>query len=212
MVFLFFAHWSENISVANNVFRDIGLDAIQLNLVRSDGVISDNRISRYAMHNEEFQNFAMSIGAGDYRIFNNEVINDSNGTGKGIQFLNAFSGSMIFNNVIVNPRYHGLFIHQRTKYQSKLGYIIANNTIVNPELTGILYNSTITEVSGGDEELYDTQDDVVSWFANNAILSPGANYEDSGTWKIPMKIILTLITLVPEMVCSNTSPIISQRK
>jgi len=177
-----FGHWLENVSVNNNRISSTGRDAIQLNLVRFGGVISNNRITSYAKEGEYFQDFAMSIGGGEYQIFNNSILNKAGQNGKGIQFLNGFSGSKIFNNVLVNPRLYGIFIHNRVAFDQNEGYLIANNTIINPELAGIRYNTVITQ-STEQSKIGTTQDLTPTFFVNNVIVDPGNNFEDSNTWK-----------------------------
>jgi hypothetical protein len=124
----------------------------------------------------------MSIGGGEYQIFNNRILNKEGNNGKGIQFLNGFSGSKIFNNILINPKLYGIFIHNRVAFNENDGYLVANNTIINPELAGIKYNTVITE-SEDPMELRATQDAVPTYFVNNVIVNPGNNYEDGNTWK-----------------------------
>ncbi len=178
-----FGHWLENISVHHNRLENIGWDGIQLNLVRSNGQIYDNTIISYGSRDQPFQNFAFSIGGGSYEIFNNYVENRPGGKGQGIQLLSAQSGSRIYNNVLVRPQFHGIFIHNRHKFQEEdRGYFVANNTIIAPEESGILYNTVITEAE--DATLVGTeQGHVPTFFMNNLIVDPGSRHEQFNNWK-----------------------------
>lgn len=177
-----YAHWSENIRVEKNTFENIGFDAVQLCLVRSGGVIRDNIIRNYATRREVFQDFAMSIGTGYYEIFNNRIINDIAYQGRGIQFLSAFGGSKVYNNLIVEPKQHGIFVHMRDPFQSDQGYLIANNTIIKPEIAGIFYNTVILEYENEIDYLRN-QDEVVTLFINNLIVEPIQDFDLGNTWK-----------------------------
>lgn len=178
-----YAHWLEDVTVSNNSIHNTGLDGIQLNLVRSGGVIRDNRIVKYATKAQAFQDFAMSVGVGQYDIYNNKIVNKDGYYGRGMQFLNGFSGSRIFNNVFVETKFHAIFIHNRHEFEDQnLGYIISNNTLIRPEDSGIFYNTVVTEPTS-PENLYMTQDDVPTYFVNNLIVDPGRDYEGGNTWK-----------------------------
>ncbi len=178
-----YGHWLENIEVSHNTIKKCGLDGIQLNLVRKDGSVHSNTISNYGRQNQYAQNFAMCIGAGAYDIYNNKMINPQNGFGQGIQFINAESGSRIFNNIFIRPQLHAIFIHNRNEFEDPgLGYLVANNTIIQPELSGIHYNTVIIE-SNEPSKLLTTQESVPSFFINNLIIDPGNRFEDGNTWK-----------------------------
>lgn len=178
-----FAHWLENITVHRNNLKNIGWDGIQLNLVRKSGKIYNNKIEGYGLEDVTFQTFAMSLGGGEYEVFNNWIQNFEGGDGQGIQLISGRSGTKLFNNIIINPQLHGIFVHNRHKFDSDaIGYYILNNTIVKPELSGVFYNTIITESS--DESLISTsQENVPSFFINNLIINPGNVYEESNTWK-----------------------------
>ncbi|MDT0622484.1 T9SS type A sorting domain-containing protein [Croceitalea vernalis] len=178
-----FDHWLENINVHDNILENIAWDGIQVNLSRKGGFIYNNSITNYGTENRAFQNFAMSIGTGEYQIFNNQLINPEDGHGQGIQVLSAFSGTKLFNNLIINPNFHGIFIHNRNSFESsEVGYYVLNNTIIKPELSGIFYNTIITE-SNIESHIGLSQEEVPSYFINNLIVSPGSNYELGETWK-----------------------------
>ena len=70
----------------------------------------------------------MSIGGGHYEIYNNRINNREGDSGRGIQFINAFGNSKIFNNVIINPQFQGIFIHPK-EYVSKKKWVMLLLTI-----------------------------------------------------------------------------------
>nr|WP_298791613.1 T9SS type A sorting domain-containing protein [uncultured Allomuricauda sp.] len=178
-----FGHWLENLEVHDNVLENIGWDGIQVNLGRTNCKIYNNHISNYGIENENFQNFAMSIGGGTYEVYNNYIDSSFYGLGHGMQFISAESGTKIYNNVLVRPGFHGIFMHQRHEFEDvNEGFYVANNTIIEPEDSGLLYNTIIT-VTDDPQKLYQPQGEVPSYFVNNLIVDPGNDYEGSGTWK-----------------------------
>ncbi|MGX1928614.1 T9SS type A sorting domain-containing protein [Flagellimonas sp. 2504JD4-2] len=178
-----FGHWLENVDIHHNIIENVDWDGIQLNLVRENGKIRDNYISNYGVDNVYYQDFAMSIGGGIFEVYNNTMINGSSGNGQGIQFISAESGTKIYNNVIVRPDFHGIFMHNRHEFDDTTeGYYILNNTIVEPGNSGTFYNTKITETND-PTKLYTSQDEVPSYFVNNLIVDPGNDYEGGNTWK-----------------------------
>lgn len=176
-----YGHWLSGVEVYNNLISYTGLDAIQLNLVRDNGKIYNNRIQLYGLNELTFQDYAMSLGAGKYEVFNNQIINDQVDRGKGIQVISGSSGLAIYNNLIVRPQSHAIFLHMRSPFNGDEGYLIAQNTLVEPRESGVHYNSTITE--GPEEFIGDQQDQIPVRLINNLILSPGNRFELSNTWK-----------------------------
>ncbi len=178
-----YGHWLEDVEISHNIVRNTGFDGIQLNLARTGGVIRSNTITNYGRKDLNFQNFALSIGAGEYSIYNNTIVNTQGGYGQGIQLLSATAGTRIFNNVISHPRHHGIFVHSRAPLaQGDWGYVIANNTIIKPEKTGIFYNARITEFKDpGDENRRQNEIDV--HIVNNLVVDPGYDYAGGPTWK-----------------------------
>lgn len=176
-----YGHWLRDVSVYNNLINFTGLDAIQLNLVQEGGLIYNNRIHNFGLNESTFQDYAMSLGAGSYEVFNNEIINDQVDRGKGIQVISATQGLAIYNNLLVRPQGHGIFLHMRAPFDNPEGYFIAQNTIVEPRESGIHYNSTITE--GPDDLIGQQQNQSPLWLINNLVISPGNRYELGNTWK-----------------------------
>ncbi|CAM1348581.1 T9SS type A sorting domain-containing protein [Tenacibaculum crassostreae] len=176
-----FAHWLENVEIYNNKIENAGWDAIQVNLVRKEGKVYNNTVYGYGMTTDNgYQKFGMSIGGGIYSIYNNFINND--GSGKGLQFISAQSGTKIFNNVLVSPKSDAIFMHSRHLLEGDTGYYVMNNTIINPEKSGIKLITSITE-SINEEDVGKLQLDKPSYFINNVIANPGNTYELQGTWK-----------------------------
>ncbi|MEX0314811.1 MAG: T9SS type A sorting domain-containing protein [Allomuricauda sp.] len=178
-----FGHWLENVDIHHNIVADVDWDGIQLNLVRENGKIRDNYISNYGRANKYYQDFAMSIGGGIYEVYNNTMINGTNGYGQGMQFISAESGTKVYNNVIIQPDFHGIFMHNRHEFDDiDEGYYVLNNTIIEPGNSGTFYNTKITSTND-PAKLYVSQDQVPSYFVNNLIVDPGNDYEGGNTWK-----------------------------
>ncbi|SFU74898.1 Por secretion system C-terminal sorting domain-containing protein [Pustulibacterium marinum] len=178
-----FGHWLEDITIEDNIIDYTGLDGIQVNLARSNCKIMNNIVDHYAQNQQTFQDFAMSIGGGIYEIYNNRMYNSGTLKGKGIQLISAQSGTKVYNNVIEDNTFHGMFIHQRHEFDdTSEGYKIYNNTIIRPENSGIHYNTTITSSENGS--LIGTRQDAVpTYLMNNFILDPGNDFEGGNTWK-----------------------------
>lgn len=181
-----FGHWLENVEIYDNVINKTGLDGIQVNLARKNCKIYNNQITNYATKGIRFQNFGMSLGGGEYEVFNNFIMNGANGPGgdgNGIQLISAQSGTEVYNNIIDRVKFHGIFIHQRHKFDNPdMGYKIYNNTIINPELSGIHYNSKITQ-SEDPSKIGLKQDNVPVYMVNNLIVDPGNDFSKTNTWK-----------------------------
>ncbi|SEE57538.1 Por secretion system C-terminal sorting domain-containing protein [Tenacibaculum sp. MAR_2010_89] len=177
-----FPHWLENIEIYNNSIENVGWDGIQVNLVRKNGQIYNNTITGYGTStNNGYQKFAMSIGGGRYSVYNNYIKNLNDG--KGMQFISTQSGTMIYNNVMINPKSDAIFIHSRHQLEDKTrAYYVLNNTIINPEKSGVKLYTHITE-SSNPNLLNTLQSSIPSYFVNNIIVNPGNNYETTGTWK-----------------------------
>lgn len=178
-----YGHWLEDVEVYDNIFEAIDWDAIQLNLVRSNGIIRDNTVKDYGTDGRWGQSFAMSVGGGTYDIYNNYIENNNLEKGWGMQLISGESGTKIFNNVFVKPKKHGIFLHQRHDFDDpNEGYYIANNTIITPERAGIHYNAKIIyPIDPADK--YRKQDEVPNYFSNNLIIDPGYDFEGGNTWK-----------------------------
>ncbi|MEN1783592.1 MAG: T9SS type A sorting domain-containing protein [Bacteroidota bacterium] len=178
-----YGHWLEHVHVHHNTLEDIGWDAIQLSLVRTDGKIYDNYIYNYGTENRYFQDFSISFSGGTYEVYNNISINGPLDYGQGFQSINGQSGTKVFNNVIVRPQLHGIFMHPRHDFEDpNEGYYIANNTIIEPERAGTHYNTTLIHPID-PADLYQPQSSVPTYFVNNLIVDPGYDFEGSNTWK-----------------------------
>ncbi|MEM9001834.1 MAG: T9SS type A sorting domain-containing protein [Bacteroidota bacterium] len=178
-----FGHWLEDVDIHHNILENIAWDGIQLNLVRENGVIRDNHITNYGTENKYAQDFAMSIGGGIYAVYNNYMENGASGLAQGIQFISAESGTKVYNNVLVRPDFHGIFMHNRHEFDdSSEGYYVANNTIIEPGDSGVFYNTVITQTED-PSKLYDTQESVPTFMVNNLVVDPGNDHASGNTWK-----------------------------
>ncbi len=178
-----YGHWLENVDVHHNIVENTAWDAIQLNLVRTNGKVRDNYIYNYGTDGRWAQAYALSIGGGIYEIYNNYCENGPLKKGWGMQLINGDSGTKIFNNVIIDPKLHGIFLHPRHEFSDpQEGYYVSNNTIVTPERSGIHYNTTILHPID-PADLHNAQEEVPTYFTNNLIIDPGYDFENGNTWK-----------------------------
>ena len=104
------------------------------------------------------------LGRGDNVVFNNIMINPSNGgmfidergaatiTGPG-------SGYKIINNTIINPKNNGLLLYSELVEQN----VVKNNIIVNPQLKYIAHSTGVKIDSAGN---YETRDINTVQFSN----------------------------------------------
>ncbi|MGD1947130.1 MAG: T9SS type A sorting domain-containing protein [Croceivirga sp.] len=178
-----FGHWLENVDVHHNIVEQTGWDAIQLNLVNLNGKIRDNQILDYATEGRWAQAFAISLGGGTYEVYNNLIVNGPTETGAGIQLISGESGSKIYNNVLVKPKEHGIFLHNRHVFDDvNEGYYIVNNTIIEPQKAGVHLNADIY-YAVDPNDVNRKQDEVPSHFVNNLIVDPGYDFSNSNFWK-----------------------------
>ncbi|MEM6697248.1 MAG: 3-coathanger stack domain-containing protein [Bacteroidota bacterium] len=179
-----FGHWLENVEVHHNIVENAGWDGIQLNLVRYGGSVHHNKVTNWGIiADRPVQRFAMSIGGGRYQIYNNEMINEREDVGTGLQWISVEAGSSFYNNLLYGALGHGLFIHMRTEFEEpELGYFIGNNTIVNTEKSAFIYNAKIVEHE--DPNMVGVEQNSIPIIqVNNLIVSPGSFYENSNFWK-----------------------------
>ncbi len=178
-----FGHWLEDVDIHNNVIEDTKWDGIQLNLVRQNGKIRNNYIYNSGTEDVFAQNFAMSIGGGVYDVFNNYIETPITGVGQGMQFISAESGTKVYNNVIVRPKFHGIFMHNRHEFDDiNTGYFVLNNTIIEPEDSGVFYNTVIT-ITEDLAKKFTTQENVKTYMVNNLVVDPGSDHASGNTWK-----------------------------
>ncbi len=178
-----FGHWLENVDIHDNVIENTAWDGIQLNLVRENGRIRNNYVYNSGTENVYAQDFAMSIGGGVYEVYNNYIENGVGGLGQGMQFISADSGTKVYNNVLVRPDFHAIFLHNRHEFDNpNEGYAIINNTIIEPGDSGIFYNTVITKTDD-PAKLYATQETVPTYMINNLVVDPGSDHAAGNTWK-----------------------------
>ncbi|MEL6969463.1 MAG: T9SS type A sorting domain-containing protein [Bacteroidota bacterium] len=179
-----FGHWLENVEVHHNLIENVGWDGIQLNLVRSNGKVHNNTILNWATASEFYQDFVLNVTGGTYEVYNNYMRSSGGNVGKGIQVISAQSGSKFYNNMLVNPESHGMFIHARHEFDDPAeGYYIVNNTIIRPGRSGFFYDAQI--MHSADQNLVGfRQNEASMYFVNNLVVSPGSNYGVDPTWKL----------------------------
>jgi len=186
-----FGHWLENVNIHHNKLEQTGWDGIQVNLVRKNCTIHHNTIVGYGVDQEKYQNFGFSLGGGNIQLYNNYVENIPENLidgSMGMQMIGASSGSYIVGNVFKNTAGYGIFIHNRYEFETSEGYYIAHNTVVNAghsstdPRSAIMYNACIT-LSEDAAMVGSCQEDVNTYFYNNLVVNPGADYESKNFWK-----------------------------
>jgi hypothetical protein len=94
------------------------------------------------------------LGRGDNVIFNNIMINPSNGgmfvdeRGGAATITGPGSGYKIINNTIINPKNNGLLLYSELVEMN----VVKNNIIVNPQLKYISYSNGVNIDSAGNYE------------------------------------------------------------
>ena len=178
-----FGHWFEGVDIHDNILENTGWDGIQVTLARLDAKIHHNTITNWGTANATWQNFMMSIGGGVYDVYNNFGTNPEGSEGNGIQLISGQSGTVFYNNVIINPFEHGIFMHARHEFDDTTsGYYFLNNTIISPEKSGVFYNPRML-YSEDSSLINKDQDDVPFIAMNNLIANPGSDYGSQPIWK-----------------------------
>ncbi len=180
-----FGHLLENVNIHHNRLENTGWDAIQVNLATKNAQIHHNEIIGYGTLEENFQNSGMSLGASDFKVYNNLVLQNFESSIKdnGIVVIGALSKSLFYNNIIVGCSGTGLYVHNRFAFADlNNGYYFMHNTFIETGNTGIFYNGAITQDLDpnkiGDEQL---AADVR--FYNNLVVDPGTDYTTLNFWK-----------------------------
>lgn len=143
--------------IFDNIVENTGADGIQVGCATKDVEVYNNVIRNYGQDPfNPAQNNGLMIGGGcSGKYYNNKIIN---GTGMG---LNCFGiGNVyMFNNLIVNSGYDGIFIDERSALIPGSGFHTHNNTIVTPGRDGMRINS---------------RNSVGNTFINNLVVKPGS--------------------------------------
>ncbi|MCV9385018.1 right-handed parallel beta-helix repeat-containing protein, partial [Reichenbachiella ulvae] len=185
-----FAHFMVGTKVYNNYIEDTGWDGLQVSLGDETTEVYNNTIYGYGTSKENNHNAGIQLGSGcTGKFYNNKVIQKPDYALEdqtGIQIINALSGLTFFNNVVAYSGEFGIWIHLRFSDASidlDKSYNFINNTIIEPGGnsggnygTGIFWNTCIP--NGGD-----CRDYIKNYFANNIIVDPGINLDNSGFWK-----------------------------
>jgi hypothetical protein len=128
------------VRIHNNFVRDIGRDGIQVGSTVEDCKIYNNVVLDYGMAEDYGHMTGFQINPGTTgELYNNIIVG---GKGFGI-FCVGQGGNTIYNNLIVNPTFDGVYVDERLKDDNKRDWYfrIINNTIVNPGVNGINFNS-----------------------------------------------------------------------
>jgi len=187
-----FAHILENTKIYNNLIEDTGWDGLQVSLGDPESTeVYNNTIIGYGTAKESIHNAGIQLGSGcGGKFYNNKVIQkDDYAIEKqtAVQVINGLAGLTFFNNVIVNPGEYGIWVHLRfsdASIELEKSYNFINNTIVDAgKMSGGDYGHGIfwnTCIPGGE-----CRDYVKNVFANNVIIDPGENFDNSGFWAGP---------------------------
>ncbi|PWJ44028.1 right-handed parallel beta-helix repeat-containing protein [Sediminitomix flava] len=150
-------HLIAGLKVYNNRVENTLWDGIQVNRAYRDVEVYNNTITNYGTEKNPNQNSGMDIGYETVgKFYNNHI---KTGDGIGIQ-VKGDGDVALFNNLIENPGYDGIYVNDFNADEGRTGYQIVNNTVVNTGHFGIRlvnFKSTL-----GNE---DTRD----WVANNIV-------------------------------------------
>lgn len=144
--------------VYNNIFENIGRDAIQVGAVTSGGEIHHNKITNFGTTNEYGQQSGIQINPGtNAEIYNNVI---DTGTGFGL-FAGGRGGSHVYNNIIMNCQQGGIICADYPPLDPS-GFIFSNNTLINNKVYGIYMLSENT---------------LSNQWVNNINVGPASNFE-----------------------------------
>ncbi|PWJ44026.1 right-handed parallel beta-helix repeat-containing protein [Sediminitomix flava] len=150
-------HLISGLRVYNNKVENSQWDGIQINRAHSDVEVYNNSISNYGLEKNSNQNTGLDIGYETVgRFYNNKV---DGGDGIGIQ-VKGIGDVFLYNNVVLNAGYDGIYANDYNAENGRPGYKIVNNTVVNSGHFGIrLVNFKSTY---GDDNTRD-------WVVNNVV-------------------------------------------
>lgn len=151
----------KGVRIYNNIVRNTGRDGIQVGSAVEDCEIYNNLVEKFGQKSEGGHMTGFQINPGTTgKLYNNVVIE---GNGFGI-FMTGRGDNLVFNNLIINPSYDGIYSDDRTPTPG-LGFSFINNTIINPGFNG--YGANTIETTG-------------NVFYNNIVTTPGNKFIDSG--------------------------------
>lgn len=185
-----FAHFLDDVKIFDNIVEDVGWDGIQVSLGVTGTEVYRNTIYGYGSEKSSNHNAGLQLGSGAAGEYYNNIIWQKPEYAieeqTAIQAINALTGTIFYNNIIIEPGEYGIWMHLRFSDASidmSKSYNFINNTIIAPGAnsngnygTGIFFNTCIP--SGGP-----CRDYIPNNFINNIIVNPGRNYDNSGFWK-----------------------------
>ncbi len=180
-----FGHLLENVNIHHNRLENTGWDGIQVNLTTKNAEVHHNEIIGYGTAEETYQNSGMSLGASDFKVYNNLIKQnfESSIEDNGMVVIGAFSGSQFYNNVVVSCSGTGIYAHNRYAFEDLTkGYYFMHNTFVETGKAGIFYNGTITQ-DEDPNKVGDAQLSADLRFYNNLVVNPGVDYTQQNFWK-----------------------------
>lgn len=144
----------KGVRIYNNIVRNTNLDGIQVGGAVEDCEIYNNLIENFGQSSKpgHMSGFQINPGTGG-KLYNN-IINGGNGFGI---FMFGSGGNTIYNNLIIDASYDGIYDGDRTPFPG-MGFNYINNSIIRP---------------GGKGYVSDSYDTVNSVFYNNVIAEPG---------------------------------------
>lgn len=146
-------HTVLGVRIYNNIFDNIGRDAIQVGSAIQDCYIHHNTINGFGMTNEYGQQSGLQINPGtNVECYNNYV---DTGTGFAL-FAGGRGGSHFYNNVFANALQGGIICADYAPVDPS-GFIFSNNTLINNSVYGIYMLA---------------EDPLQNLFVNNIIVGP----------------------------------------
>lgn len=144
-----YPHQLEGVRVYDNIFKDIGRDAIQIGSAVADVEVYDNLIDNYGTNNDLYHTNGIQINPGTTgKYYNNYILSEGIGGKVGIHNLGR-GDIQIYNNVIVDPAQYGMYSADRYNPDDPVydesPVHIWNNTIINPAQQGIKFVNKIVK-------------------------------------------------------------------
>lgn len=136
-----YPHTIEGLEIYENHFERIGCEGIQYGCSTNAKVHHNTIINSGVSPFDNYQSNGIQIGEGSGGdCYNNTVIN---ARGTGIIMLGFLGNQTVYNNLIVNAGYNGLFADSRSSSIPNTFLRIANNSIINSQSDAIKLYSLI---------------------------------------------------------------------
>lgn len=128
------------VRIYNNLMERIGQDAIQVGSATEDVKIYNNIINDFGTRSVGGHMTGFQINPGTTGELFNNIINKGNGFGI---FMIGVGDNLIYNNLIIEPSFDGIYTQDRSP-KAGTGFYIVNNTIIKPGYKAIGWNSKET--------------------------------------------------------------------